>query len=158
VSAFVPQPLPPHPAPEMTGSRARRHEQALLACGRLDSITQLLPEPDLFLYAYIRREPLLYLSLYLKQHRTTYYRLLDAVRYDGNWEAWLDFFLEGVQVTAAGAVDTADRLVTLFREDAQQIHALEQMGIVDEVTGRQRDRVYVYRRYLDILNEGAQPL
>jgi len=112
----------------------------------------------LFLYAYIRREPLLYLSLYLKQHRTTYYRLLDAVRYDGNWEAWLDFFLEGVQVTAAGAVDTADRLVTLFREDAQQIHALEQMGIVDEVTGRQRDRVYVYRRYLDILNEGAQPL
>ena len=58
VNAFVPQPLPPCPAPEITGSRARRHEQALLACGRLDSITQLLPEPDLFLYAYIRREAL----------------------------------------------------------------------------------------------------
>jgi Fic family protein len=62
--------------------------------------------------------------LYLKQHRTTYYELLDGVRYDGDWEAWLDFFLEGVQVTATGAVDTADRLVTLFREDAQQIQTL----------------------------------
>lgn len=78
---------------------------------------------------------------------------LHAVRYDGDWEAWLDFFLEGIQVTATGAVDTADRLVTLFRENA-----LEEMGVVEEVTGRQRDRVYVYRRYLNILNEGGEPL
>ncbi|WP_235013506.1 Fic family protein [Spiribacter roseus] len=131
----------------------------------------------------------------------TIHPFLDGVRYDGDWEAWLDFFLEGVQVTATGAVDTADRLVTLFREDAQQIQnlgrasantlrvfdalrsrsvasikdlrrrsdlsaptvgravdALEEMGVVDEITGRQRDRVYVYRRYLNILNEGAEPL
>ena len=41
--------------------------------------------------------PLLYLSLYFKQHRPEYYRLLDLVRTEGDWEAWLDFFLEGLE-------------------------------------------------------------
>ncbi len=50
-------------------------------------------------------KPLLYLSLYLKQHRSEYYRLLTHVRRSGDWEMWLAFFLEGVQTTAAGAVD-----------------------------------------------------
>ena len=39
------------------------------------------------------REPILYLSLYFKKHRTAYYELLDRVRTNGDWEAWLDFFL-----------------------------------------------------------------
>lgn len=291
VRAFIPAPLPPDPPPTLTGARARLHDRALLACGRLDAITALLPEPDLFLYGYVRREallssqiegtqsslsdlllfeldeapgvpvsdvaevsnyvaalehglarlregfplshrllremhaallargrgadkqpgefrqsqnwiggtrpgnahfvppppqrvedcmaalerflhdqslpfstlikaalahvqfetihpfldgngrvgrllialllhhegvlrqPLLYLSLYLKQHRAEYYRLLDAVRHDGDWEAWLDFFLEGVLVIATGAVDTAHRLLALFREDAELVRA-----------------------------------
>ena len=53
------------------------------------------------------KEPLLYLSLYLKQHREEYYALLQQVRLTGDWEAWLTFFLEGVRVTAEGAVATA---------------------------------------------------
>ncbi len=61
--------------------------------------------------------PLLYLSLYFKQHRAEYYRLLDAVRTEGNWEAWLDFFLEGIKTTADNAVQTARRLVAVFQED-----------------------------------------
>jgi len=36
--------------------------------------------------------------------------------------------------------------------------ALEGLGIVREITGRQRNRVFAYGRYLDILNEGAEPL
>lgn len=66
-------------------------------------------------------QPLLYLSLYFKQHRAEYYRLLDQVREDGDWEAWLDFFLQGVETTAAGAVATALRLVELFRTDTSRI-------------------------------------
>ncbi|MEN6430376.1 MAG: Fic family protein, partial [Coriobacteriales bacterium] len=50
VRAFVPDPLPPDPPLDLTGARQRRLEQALLACGRLDAITALLPEPDIFLY------------------------------------------------------------------------------------------------------------
>lgn len=66
-------------------------------------------------------QPLLYLSLYFKQHRAEYYRLLDQVREDGDWEAWLDFFLQGVETTASAAVTTALRLVELFRTDASRI-------------------------------------
>ncbi len=66
-------------------------------------------------------QPLLYLSLYLKKHRQVYYDLLDRVRTTGDWEAWVDFFLEGVETTALGAVDTARRLVALFDADTRRI-------------------------------------
>ena len=369
VRAFVPYPLPPSPPIDLAGSRQRLLEQALLACGRLDAITSLLPEPDIFLYTYVRREavlssqiegtqsslsdlllfeaeaapgvpfddvvevsnyvaaleyalarlaegfplsnrlireahahllsrgrgaekqpgefrtsqnwiggtrpgnarfvptppeqleegmaalerfihddsaglpvlvkaalahvqfetlhpfldgngrvgrllialmlasegilhqPLLYLSLYFKQHRDEYYRLLDQVRTEGDWEAWLDFVLEGVESTARSAVDTAHRLLALFAEDAERItgtgrgatstvrvfdelrrspvtsipalrdrtglsyatvarsiEALERLRIVHEITGHKRNRIYVYVRYLAVLNEGGEPL
>jgi Fic family protein len=149
----------------------------------------------------ILHEPLLYLSLYFKQHRDEYYRLLDRVRTHGDWEAWLDFFLEGVLTTAQGAVDTAHRLLALFADDAadiartgrgatsalrvfdelrrspvtdlprlrdrtgmsyttvaRSIEVLESLGVVKEITGRKRNRVYLYDRYLAMLNEGGEPL
>lgn len=68
-------------------------------------------------------KPLLYLSLYFKQHRQEYYRLLDLVRAEGDWEAWLDFFLEGVEDTASNAVRTAQRLVKLFKEDTAHVQS-----------------------------------
>lgn len=146
-------------------------------------------------------QPLLYLSLYLKQHRPVYYELLDRVRTQGDWEAWVDFFLEGVQQTASGAVQTAQRLVALFQQDTQRVQALgsaaaralrvleglrqrpmcplkqlasasglsfptaskavqtlADLSIVHELTGRRRNRVFVYSAYLNILNEDGQPL
>nr|XP_061808137.1 uncharacterized protein NMB0459-like [Nerophis lumbriciformis] len=69
------------------------------------------------------KEPLLYLSLYLKHHRSTYYELLSRVREVGDWEAWLDFFLSGIEVSAAGAVSTAHELSTMFAADRAQIEA-----------------------------------
>lgn len=66
-------------------------------------------------------EPLLYLSLFLKEHRSHYYDLLDRVRTTGDWEAWVDFFLEGVEHTAHSAVQTARRLVTLFDADTRRL-------------------------------------
>ena len=71
----------------------------------------------------VLREPLLYLSLYFKQHRDDYYALLDKVRRHGDWEAWLAFFLDGVTETARGAVSTAQRLLSLFREDQARIQS-----------------------------------
>lgn len=69
-------------------------------------------------------EPLLYLSLYLKQNRTRYYELLQTVRMDGDWEAWLDFFAEGVAKTSEGAVETARALAKLFDKDRGRIQAV----------------------------------
>lgn len=66
-------------------------------------------------------EPLLYLSLYLKAHRPVYYDLLDRVRTQADWEAWVDFFLEGVEHTALGAVQMARQLVDLFDADTRSI-------------------------------------
>ncbi len=71
----------------------------------------------------ILSEPLLYLSLYFKQHRGEYYRLLDGVRTEGDWETWLDFFLEGALQTAGNAVETAQRLAAVFSEDEDRIQA-----------------------------------
>lgn len=149
----------------------------------------------------VLRKPLLYLSLYLKTHRADYYRLLQEVRENGNWEAWLDFFLAGVAETANQAFEAATRIVDLFKEDRERITNesdragstlrihdlfqqnpfltsnqlvqktglsaptvnaaladLEKMGIVEEITGRKRGRVFSYRRYLAILSEGTDPL
>lgn len=291
--AFVPAPLPPDPPLDLGGTRQRRLELALLACGRLDGIAALLPDPDLFLHSYVRREallssqiegtrsslsdlllfemeeapgvpfddvaevscyinalehgldrlragfplsgrllrevherllasgrgsdkqpgefrasqnwiggtkrpgnarlvppppqrvpecmaalerfvhavgdglpapvraglahlqfatihpfldgngrvgrlrislqladagvlasPLLDLSLFFEQHRAEHYRLLDAARQEGDREAWLDFFLEGVTQTAQSAADTTHRLLALFREDVARIEGL----------------------------------
>ena len=67
---------------------------------------------------------MLYLSLYFKEHRDEYYRLLDLVRLKGEWEEWLNFFLEGVALTADGAVATAGALTRLFEEDRGRIQAV----------------------------------
>ena len=61
--------------------------------------------------------PLLYLSLYFKRHRTEYYRRLNAVRTDGDFEGWLKYFLEGVTVTADETVATTQRLFALTSAD-----------------------------------------
>lgn len=69
----------------------------------------------------ILRDPLLYLSLYLKQNRSQYYDLLNEVRLTGDWEAWLAFFLEGVRITAEEAVSTALRLRAMIERDQGRI-------------------------------------
>ena len=69
------------------------------------------------------RQPLLYLSLYFKQHRTEYYRQLNEVRRTGDWESWLAFFLEGVEETATAAVDTCRRLDELLAADRARLEA-----------------------------------
>jgi len=149
----------------------------------------------------VLRDPLLFLSLYLKQNRSRYYALLDGVRRDGDWEAWLDFFLAGVAQTADGAVATAHRLSALFAADrlriegsgrragsALRVHEtlkmrpilpvgeisrraglsiptvsavmslLSDVGIVSELTGKRRGRLFAYDAYIKILSEGTEPL
>jgi Fic family protein len=140
-------------------------------------------------------EPMLYLSLYLKEHRTRYYELLDRVRVTGDWEEWIEFFAHGVEETAQQAVGTARSIVDTFREDRRRIaelgrgagsltrvhQALQERpvatsaaiaarsglsipttnkalatlvdeGIAREATGRRRNRVFVYDRYLALLD------
>jgi Fic family protein len=57
--AFVPAPLPPKPPIEWTPELRGKFDQALLALGRLDSISTFLPDISLFLYMYVRKEAVL---------------------------------------------------------------------------------------------------
>jgi len=59
VRAFVPSPLPPEPPVEWSPSLRDRFDHALLALGRLDSVSVLLPDTSLFLYMYVRKEAVL---------------------------------------------------------------------------------------------------
>jgi len=145
--------------------------------------------------------PLLYLSLYLKRNRDTYYERLQSVRTEGAWELWLEFFLEGVVEVAESATITAQRIIHMVERDRQKLHGLgrgsptalrihdfvvrfiitsvqraaeflklseptvshgvkrlEQVGILREVTGRRRGRLYVYDEYLGLLSEGTTEL
>ena len=54
--AFVPDALPPRPPIVMDSTLERLHGEAQLALGRLDGIVSLLPAPEQFLYAYVRKE------------------------------------------------------------------------------------------------------
>ena len=62
-----------------------------------------------------------YLSLYFKQHRETYYELLQQVRTEGDWESWLHFFLTGVYETANQGVLTSRNIIELFQNDQRRI-------------------------------------
>ncbi len=65
--------------------------------------------------------PLLYLSLYFKRHRVEYYRRLNAVRVEGDWEGWLDYFLDGVATIADEAVAGARDLFRLVGVDRARL-------------------------------------
>jgi Fic family protein len=74
-------------------------------------------------------KPLLYLSLFFKRHRDEYYRRLNAVRVDGDWEGWLDFFLDGVATIADEAVSSAQELFALVARDRARVLASEKTSI-----------------------------
>jgi len=73
--------------------------------------------------------PLLYLSLFFKRNREDYYRRLNAVRIDGDWEGWLDFFLEGVATIADEAVASARELSALVAQDRSRVLASDRTSI-----------------------------
>ena len=140
-------------------------------------------------------KPLLYLSLYFKTNRDAYYDLLQRVRIEGDWEAWLHFFLDGVTQTAEQATETAQAIFALIAKETDTIgrtwrtagntlrlhhwmqktpvfgiagavddlslstqtvintvRRLQSLGIVKEVSGRQRNQVFVYDSLLGLIS------
>ena len=85
--------------------------------GRLLIVLQLVHDGLL-------REPLLYPSLFFKKHRSLYYELLNDVRVNGDWERWLDYFVEGIEASATQAVATAQRLLQLVNADRERAAVL----------------------------------
>jgi Fic family protein len=68
--------------------------------------------------------PLLHLSLFFNEHRQRYYELLQEVRLTGDWETWLDFFLQGVRDIANRTASDIHRALKLFETDRSRIQSL----------------------------------
>ena len=66
-------------------------------------------------------EPLMYLSGYLKQHQSEYYRRLSGIRTEGDWESWGSFFLEGVVAAAADAERSSITVASLVAADRRRL-------------------------------------
>jgi len=75
-------------------------------------------------------QPLLYLSLFFKRHREDYYRALNRVRTDGDWEGWIAFFLEGVATIADEAVQSARELFALVSRDRARVLAAGKASVI----------------------------
>jgi Fic family protein len=138
------------------------------------------------------RRPLLYLSVFLKEHRSEYYARLTAVREEGDWEGWAEFFLRGVIETATEAQQVARQIFALREEHRAMIVGdrlgtnalallsvmfahpyltvslaerelsvsfgtanrliakMQALGLLVEVTGQRRSRLFRYEPYLSL--------
>jgi len=152
----------------------------------------------------VLKQPLLYMSLHFKRHRSVYYDRLQRIRTHGDWEGWMEFFLDGLATVADKATETIAKLHELMASDraacrqrsgsvyqaaAAQNNLLvyeflcrrlvltasetaaelgisartarrvltdmNEVGMIREITGKQRGQVFLYRRFLDVLEEGA---
>lgn len=68
--------------------------------------------------------PFLYLSLHFKENRQYYYEVLQDVRKKGNWEKWLDFYLEGIEKVSNQACDTITKLTGMFEQHRKRIKGI----------------------------------
>ena len=69
----------------------------------------------------ILHQPVLYLSHYFMRYRRDYYECLQAVRDQGDWEGWLEFFLQGVLNVSREAVGKARQILELREKHRSQI-------------------------------------
>lgn len=142
----------------------------------------------------VLRKPLLYPSLYFKEHRDEYVARLQAIRDDGAWEQWVAFFVDGIAQAAREATERAIEILALRERDRDRISValggrtsnglallnqlfsqpvvsaklvelrlgvsqptasglvndITRIGILHELTGKKRNRLFAYREYLNL--------
>ncbi len=149
----------------------------------------------------ILQKPVLYLSDYFYRHRLEYYDRLQAVHEQGDWEGWIEFFLQGVADVSQDAAETIQHIYALrekhraeinmalgraagnglrileflysqplftvprvqghlgvsYASANQLVSRLEKLGILEEISGRKRNRVYRYSSYLELFEKNPPP-
>lgn len=65
--------------------------------------------------------PILYLSKYINEHKTKYYKLLKEVQETNNFENWILFFLKAIEISALDTIDIIDKLLLIMTLTADKI-------------------------------------
>jgi Fic family protein len=65
--------------------------------------------------------PILYLSRYIIRNKKNYYRLLQEVRTEGNWEEWVLYILDGVEKTSLETIELIYQIDSLMIESKNEI-------------------------------------
>lgn len=148
--------------------------------------------------------PYVYISYFLKIHRTQYYEHLTSVRENGTYEAWVKLFLRAAGEAAQDAVESIEKLSALaaasrerilsgvrgtsarakleaflsylegapiieikrtasylgwsFPTTSKYVKLFCEAGILKEVSGRSRGRVFAFEDYLAVLRKDMEPL
>ena len=145
VRAFVPRALPPVPEVDFREGLRRPLEAATTALGRLDAVTELLPDATLFVYGYVRKEAVL-----SSQIEGTQSSLADPAG------SALRVHQSLVERPVGDIGHLARRTGLSAPTVAAALRLLEELDIVREITGRQRGKVFTYERYLAVLREGTE--
>jgi Fic family protein len=145
------------------------------------------------------KTPILYLSLYFKKNRQSYYDHLTIPRETGNFEKWTEFFLKGIVFTVKQVAETTNKihemkqrhLKTIAEQDEKiknklpmfefllqnpvvaitdvvnglnlshptattLIERFEKLGILEQISEGNRNKRYIYKEYMNILEEGCE--
>jgi Fic family protein len=98
-------------------------------------------------------QPVLYLSLYFRQHREQYYDALQRVRTHGDWEGWMAFYLGGIEWTSRQAIVTTTDLLALFDADRECVQAVARgSGLLRVYDVLQRRVIVSIRRVAGMLD------
>ena len=106
-------------------------------------------------------QPVLYLSHHFKRHRSAYYEHLQTVRTRGDWEGWIEFFLQGVIDVSREAALTAKSILAMREEYRSKIADTMGRGagsahrVMEKLFDQPIVAVVTVREWLDITPAGA---
>ncbi|MGX7145430.1 Fic family protein [Facklamia languida] len=78
--------------------------------------------------------PILYLSYFFKKNRSKYYELLNNVRFKGEFEGWIKFFIEGMCEISEDSIKSIQAIVQLKSKDTEKIRSVTKANVSSLLT------------------------
>ena len=115
--SFKPAALPPDPALEINSDMVKKLLEANRELVKLDTASKLIPNVELFISMYVRKEALISSQI----NQIEYYDRISEVRRNGNYEQWVAFFLEAVSAAAKDSLKTIESLTDLHEKNLERL-------------------------------------
>ena len=115
--SFKPTALPPNPVLEINSDMVKKLVEANRELVKLDTASKLIPNVELFISMYVRKEALISSQI----NQIEYYDRISEVRRNGNYEQWVAFFLEAVSAAAKDSLKTIESLTDLHEKNLERL-------------------------------------